>query len=278
VTTSLKLAAEPRARERAATALKLAPSADFIDPAAIALARCGDLGRAESIAGDLGKRDPLDTIINAVTLPVIRVTAQITRQQPARAIELLRTAEPYELRDFAVPYTRGLAYLSAGMGRKAAAEFQKIPHNPGVDPVSPYYPLAHVGLARAYALQSDKVSSRREYSEFFTRWNDADRDIPILRAAQREFAGLNWEPKLPVGLDRLRYFFPLGQQAGQIGAAGIQQIADAHCLLRAFEICQRLLIIGNLHFEARDLVFDGSPPLFHLAQLDGIQAFVGGLL
>ena len=76
------------------------------------------------------------------------------------------------------------------MGREAAVEFQKILHNPGVDPISPYYPLAHVGLARAYAVQRDKVNSRREYSEFFTRWNDADRDIPILRAAQREYAGL----------------------------------------------------------------------------------------
>jgi predicted Zn-dependent protease len=136
--------------------LKLAQGGDFIDPAAVALARCGDLDRAESIASDLGKRCPLDTIINEVTLPVIRATAQIKRGQPARAVELLRTAAPYELRDFAVPYTRGLAYLAAGMGSEAAAEFQKILNNQGVDPISPYYPLARVGLARAYAVQRDK--------------------------------------------------------------------------------------------------------------------------
>ena len=170
--------------------MKLAQGGDFIDPAAVALARCGDLDRAESIASDLGKRCPLDTIINDVTLPVIRATAQIKRGQPARAVELLRTAAPYELRDFAVPYTRGLAYLAAGMGSEAAAEFQKILNNQGVDPISPYYSLARVGLARAYAVQRDKANSRRAYEEFFVRWKDADRDIPILRAAQAEYAGL----------------------------------------------------------------------------------------
>src|SRR5579859_4594568 len=144
-----------RARERATTALKLAQGADFIDLAAVALARCGDLDRPQSIASDLGKRCPLDTIINDVTLPVIRATVQINRRQPARAIELLRTAEPYELRDFQVLYTRGVAFLAARMGREGAAEFQKILHNPGIDPISPYYPLARVGLARAYALQAD---------------------------------------------------------------------------------------------------------------------------
>jgi predicted Zn-dependent protease len=179
-----------RARERATTVLNLAPLGVFIDPAATALARSGDVDRAESIASDLGKRYSLDTIVNEVTLPVIRATAQIMRRQPARAIELLRAAEPYELRDFTVPYTRGLAYLSARMGRDAAAEFQKILHNPGVDPISPYYPLAHVGLARAYALQSDKANSRREYQEFFKLWKNADRDIPILRAAESEYARL----------------------------------------------------------------------------------------
>jgi hypothetical protein len=35
---------------------------------------------------------------------------------------------------------------------KAATEFQKILDHRGVDPVSPLYPLAHLGLGRAYAL------------------------------------------------------------------------------------------------------------------------------
>ena len=40
----------------------------------------------------------------------------------------------------------------------------------------------------------------------------------------------------------------------------------------ADEIGQRLLVIGDLDFQARDFVFDLAPALLHLAQLDGIQA------
>src|ERR1035438_9241560 len=69
-------------------------------------------------------------------------------------------------------------------------EFQKIVRNQGVDPTSPDYPLAHIGLARAYALQGDQAGSRREYEEFFALWKDADQDIPILREARSAYAGL----------------------------------------------------------------------------------------
>jgi hypothetical protein len=50
--------------------------------------------------------------------------------------------------------------------------------------------LAHLGLARGYALQGDKAKARAAYNDFFTLWKDADPDIPILLAAKDEFAKL----------------------------------------------------------------------------------------
>jgi hypothetical protein len=44
--------------------------------------------------------------------------------------------------------------------------------------------LACLGLARAYALQSDSAKARNAYLEFLTFWKDADPDIPILAAGQ----------------------------------------------------------------------------------------------
>ena len=123
-------------------------------------------------------------------MPRIRAEIEIERGQAARAIDLLRSAAPYELRDFTVPYIRGVAYLSASMGQNAVGEFEKILRNQGVDPVSPYYPLAHLGLARAYALEGDTAASRREYQEFFRLWKDADPDIPILREARSGYVKL----------------------------------------------------------------------------------------
>jgi len=177
------------AKERAASALTL-EGANVSDDAALVVAQIGDLPRAESLADDLIRRHPLDTLVNEVGVPRIRAEVEIRRGQPAHAIDLLRNAAPYELRDFTVPYIRGEAYLSAHMGTDAAREFQKIVKNQGVDPISPYYPLAHLGLARAYALQGDNAASQRAYQNFFALWKDADQDIPILREAKSAYAGL----------------------------------------------------------------------------------------
>jgi DNA-binding winged helix-turn-helix (wHTH) protein/tetratricopeptide (TPR) repeat protein len=177
-------------KERATAALEL-EGADVADDAALVLAQSGDLTRAESLADDLVRQHPLDTLVNEVSVPRIRAEVAIRRGQPQRAVDLLRNAAPFELRDFSVPYIRGAAYLSAQMATDAAREFQKIVKNQGIDPISPYYPLAHIGLARAYALQGDKAGSRREYEEFFALWKNADQDIPILREARSAYAGLS---------------------------------------------------------------------------------------
>jgi eukaryotic-like serine/threonine-protein kinase len=50
--------------------------------------------------------------------------------------------------------------------------------------------LAHLGLARAYALQGDTPKARAAYQDFLTLWRDADADIPILIAAKSEYMKL----------------------------------------------------------------------------------------
>ena len=70
----------------------------------------------------------------------------------------------------------------------AAAEYQKILANPCVDPLSPLYPLAHLGLARAYASQNNISASRGEYEKSFDLWKDAE--IPVLQQARIEYLRL----------------------------------------------------------------------------------------
>ena len=50
--------------------------------------------------------------------------------------------------------------------------------------------LAHLGLARAYALSGDAAKARTKYQDFFTLWKDADSDIPILKQAKEDYAKL----------------------------------------------------------------------------------------
>ena len=55
---------------------------------------------------------------------------------------------------------------------------------------STLWPLAHLAVARASAMQGDTAQARKSYQDFFTLWKDADPDIPILIEAKREFERL----------------------------------------------------------------------------------------
>jgi hypothetical protein len=50
--------------------------------------------------------------------------------------------------------------------------------------------LAHLGLARGYALSGDAGNARNQYREFLALWKDADPDLPVLHEARTELARL----------------------------------------------------------------------------------------
>lgn len=56
--------------------------------------------------------------------------------------------------------------------------------------ISPLFPLAHLGLARAAAIAGDATKSRKAYQDFFALWKDADVDIPVLIEAKQEYEKL----------------------------------------------------------------------------------------
>jgi predicted Zn-dependent protease len=119
-----------------------------------------------------------------------RAASALRQGRPADAIEALKPALPYEARTFDVPYLRGIAYLAASDGAHAATEFLKILDHPGIEAVSVHYPLARLGLARAYAQQGDVARSRAAYEHFFADWKDADPALPLVQAARTEYTRL----------------------------------------------------------------------------------------
>jgi tetratricopeptide (TPR) repeat protein len=189
------------ARQNAAAAVALAPgSHDAEALAALAYALSGDAAHTQSLADDLAKRFPQDTVVQSVWLPTIRAQIETGRENPARSIELLQAAAPYELgmlsgsasNSCLYPlYVRAEAYLSAQQGPAAATEFQKILDHRGLLWNCSTGALAHLGLARAYALQGDTAKSRAAYQDFLALWKDADPDIPVLIAAKSEYAKLH---------------------------------------------------------------------------------------
>ena len=63
-------------------------------------------------------------------------------------------------------YVRGQALLAQHQGGAAAAEFQKILNWPGVVSNEPIGALAHLGLARARAMNGETAEARTSYNSF----------------------------------------------------------------------------------------------------------------
>ena len=195
-------------RQAAAEALKLVPASQAVDSeAALAFAMAGDTARAGSLTQDLGKRFPLDTQMQSIWLPAIRGQLALNRRNPALALKDLQAASPIELGQIRFvanlsclyhEYVRGYAYLAAGQGSAAADEFHKILDHVGIVWNCWTGALAHLGVARANALQAKtsqgadadaaRVRALAAYKDFLTLWKDADPDIPILKEAKAEYA------------------------------------------------------------------------------------------
>jgi eukaryotic-like serine/threonine-protein kinase len=199
------------ARQSAEEALKLDAASQGVGvEAALAFAMAGDTARAESLAEDLGKRYPLDTQLQSIWLPAIRAQVALNKKNPAAAVNALQPAtSPLELGQITFvtnisclypTYVRGEAYLAAGQGSAAAVEFQKVLDHSGIVWNCWTGALAHLGVARANALQARtsqgadadaaRVRALAAYKDFLTLWKDADPDVPILIAAKSEYAKL----------------------------------------------------------------------------------------
>jgi serine/threonine protein kinase/Flp pilus assembly protein TadD len=190
-----------QAKVLASAALEMGKGRDVEYAAGFALALAGDISGSQTLAEDLAKRFPEDTPVQFEYLPILRALFALYDKAPSDAIERLQTALPYDL---AMPgtaffakfgglypaYVRGQAYLEAGRGRDAAAEFQKVLDHRGIVLADPIGALAHLHLGRSYVISGDRVEAKNAYQDFLTLWSDADANIPVLRQAKAEYAKL----------------------------------------------------------------------------------------
>jgi eukaryotic-like serine/threonine-protein kinase len=115
----------------------------------VAQAELGETSRAATTLDRDLKEFPSDTLWQKVRGPQIRAAILLNGHEPLEAINALRPGVPYDLRSFDLNTLRGRAYLEAGQGQEAVGEYRKILDHQGVDPLSPDYPLAWLGAARA---------------------------------------------------------------------------------------------------------------------------------
>jgi serine/threonine protein kinase/tetratricopeptide (TPR) repeat protein len=189
------------AQDRAAAALKLSRGRDMLYGAPLAQALAGDISHTKSDADELERRFPEDTGVRFHYLPQLRAAAALGRNEPLKAVEALQTASEYELclvPSASVGFTgslysvflRGEAFLKAGEGAQAAAEFQKILDHRGIVFNDPIGAIARLKLGRALALSGDRVKAKAAYEDFLSLWAGADSDVPILKQAKQEYANL----------------------------------------------------------------------------------------
>ena len=163
--------------------------------AALALAASGQEQKALSLADEIQRTRPNDTIAQNVAVPMTRAIVYMklagpAKPQPEKAIDLLNTAALYLRSSSEVLYTRGLAYKLAGRYPEAAQDFQKLLdwkplHGPGY-----LNPAAQLELGRVYQKQGDTAKARVAYQDFLAQWKDADPDVPLLLQAEAEYARL----------------------------------------------------------------------------------------
>ena len=186
------------AKQDVAAALTLSPGRDVKMFASLTQARVGETARAKAILEELEKSYPSQTVLKVYWLPTIKAAMELNANNPTQALVFLEAAAPYELGkppQFQVgtlypAYIRGQAQLMAHNGTAAAAEFQKFLDHRGIVINFPLGALAHLGLARAYALSGDTAKAKTAYQDFFALWKDADPDIPILKEAKAEYGKL----------------------------------------------------------------------------------------
>jgi tetratricopeptide (TPR) repeat protein len=188
------------ARRDALAAHALSDGRDVEWGTALAYALSGDFPESQRLATDLEKRFPNDTYVRMVYLPELRALAALHDNDPAKALDLLQAAGPFEL---GVPgswsgffgnlypaYLRGEGYLEDHRASESVTEFKKVLAHPGIVFSDPVGALAHLQLGRAYSRMGDKTRARSSYEKFLTLWRDADPDIPILKQAKADYAKL----------------------------------------------------------------------------------------
>ena len=189
------------ATRRALAALGRSSGRDVTYAAGVALALAGEAPRSESLADDLERQYPRDTLVRFTYVPTLRALGALARNQPARAIELLQANVRYERAATATAfnaffgnlypvYVRGQAYAASGEHQLAAAEFQKILDRPGLMMGDPASAVARLEKARSLARAADRAAARSAYQDFLALWEDADLDVPILTQAKAEYATL----------------------------------------------------------------------------------------
>jgi serine/threonine-protein kinase len=149
--------------------------------AGMAAALCGDRPYAEKTIEALQQGYPQNTAVAEYYVPQLQAAAEIGVNEPEKALDTLVALEQYDQISL-TPYLRGMANAGLGQMNAAILDFQIAQAHRGSSLLlsGNVYPMAELGVARAYAASRDKTDSVEGYRRFLMLWKDADRGQPLL--------------------------------------------------------------------------------------------------
>ena len=173
--------------------MKLADSKTARSESVLMMALVGQRKEAQETIAQLLRVYPSDTFLNSMRAPLVRGSLQLANGEAEQALQTLESVRPcdfgWEARLFS-SYLRGTVFLQLRKAADSATEFKNVLNHRGVDPMATEWEMAHLGLARAYAMEGKLAESRAAYQDFLTLWKDADPDIPVLKQAKAEYSKL----------------------------------------------------------------------------------------
>jgi serine/threonine protein kinase/tetratricopeptide (TPR) repeat protein len=143
-------------------------------------ALCGDQELAGRAIAKLTHDYPNASAASGYYLPDLNAAVALAKNDPATALEALKPAAAFDLISL-TPYLRGLANLAAHQPQVAASDFQVVMGHQGSAVVSGsnVYPMAQLGLARAYAANGENAKTVQAYRGFLELWSGADTAQPL---------------------------------------------------------------------------------------------------
>jgi eukaryotic-like serine/threonine-protein kinase len=160
--------------------------------AGLTAAVCGNGKLVLPMLEELSRKYPEDTLIQDVYLPLSKGYVALAAGQPQQAVADAEPAKPYSA-TYPALCLQGLAYLQLHDAGNAVNVFKTATQYRAamlLSGIGACYPVAQLGLARAYVMAGNKADAKKAYEALFETWKDADADLPMLVAAKKEYAAL----------------------------------------------------------------------------------------
>ena len=151
----------------------------------MAQALCGNAEKAKAAADRLQQTYPQSFAVRGFYVADINAAIALQADDPQAALDTLKSSRQFDLISL-TPYLRGRADVSLRQVQIGIVDFQTVLSHRGVPFTvgSVVFPVAEIGVARAFADTGDVNNSGGAYNRFLQLWKDADPNQPLVNEAR----------------------------------------------------------------------------------------------